>query len=167
MTVTDFPAAITLLSAGRVEYIVIGGVAATIHGSAHITYDLDVLYRRTPENIERLATTLDTIRPYLRGAPDGLPFRLDAATITRGLNFTLQTTLGDLDLLGEVTGGGTYDQLRPEAVTGTLDGLEFHCVSLRRLIIMKRAAGRRKDLNVIAELEALLEEQEQEQERTE
>ena len=160
MTVIDFPAAIRLLSAGGVEFIVIGGVAATIHGSAHITYDLDVLYRRTSENIERLAITLEPIQPYLRGAPAGLPFHLDVATITRGLNFTLQTTLGDLDLLGEVAGGGTYEQLRRETVTGTLEGLEFHCVSLRRLILLKRAAGRRKDLNIIAELEALLEEQE-------
>lgn len=160
MTGIDFPAAIRLLAAGGVEFIVIGGVAATIHGSAHITYDLDILYRRTADNIERLAATLEPIRPYLRGAPEGLPFHLDAATITRGLNFTLETALGDLDLLGEVTGGGTYENLRGETITGTLDNLEFHCVSLRRLIVLKRAAGRRKDLNIIAELEALLEEQE-------
>ena len=160
MTLTDFPAAIKLLSAGGVEFIVVGGIAATSHGSAHITYDLDIVYRRTPDNVDRLATTLAPIHPYLRGAPEGLPFRLDAGTITRGLNFTLQTSLGDLDLLGEVTGGGTYEQLAPETVTGTIDGVDFLCVSLRRLIVLKRAAGRPKDLNMVAELEALLEEQE-------
>jgi predicted nucleotidyltransferase len=160
VTVTDFPAAIRLLSTGGVRFIVIGGVAAAIHGSAHITFDLDVLYSRTPENISALANALAPIRPYLRGAPQGLPFHLDGPTITRGLNFTLETTLGDLDLLGEVTGGGTYEQVLPDSMTGTIDDVEFRCVSLRRLIIMKRAAGRRKDLNVIAELEALLEEQE-------
>ena len=110
--------------------------------------------------IERLATTLEPIEPYLRGAPEGLPFHLDTATIRRGLNFTLRTTLGDLDLLGEVAGGGTYEQLLAESVTGTIDGVDFFCVSLRRLIILKRAAGRRKDLNILAELEALLEERE-------
>lgn len=162
MTVTDFPAAIALLSAGGVEFVVVGGVAATIHGSAHITVDLDVVYRRTPENIERLAATLAPIRPYLRGAPAGLPFHLDAATIRRGLNFTLETDLGDLDLLGEVAGGGSYEQLLQDAITGTIEGKEFRCVSLRRLIVLKRAAGRRKDLNILAELEALLEEQERE-----
>ncbi|MBF8299919.1 MAG: hypothetical protein HW394_289 [Acidobacteria bacterium] len=157
MTATDFPALIKLLTAGEVEFIVIGGVAAIIHGSAHITIDLDVLYGRTRGNIERLAVALAPIHPYLRGAPDGLPFRFDAATIERGLNFTLQTTLGDIDLLGEVTGGGSYDQLAPEAETVPLEGHVFRCVSLRRLIALKRAAGRPKDLNVIAELEALLE----------
>lgn len=160
MTVVDLPAVIKLLSEGRVEFIVIGGIAATVHGSAHMTYDLDLVYRRTPENIERIAATLAPIRPYLRGAPEGLPFHFDPATIRRGLNFTLQTTLGDLDLLGEVTGGGTYEQLLPDTVPATLEGSSFNTVSLRRLIILKRAAGRRKDLNMIAELEALLEEQE-------
>jgi len=163
VTATDSPALITLLTEGRVEFIVIGGVAATIHGSAHITVDLDLLYRRTPENIERLAAVLAPIQPYLRGAPEGLPFQFDAATIHRGLNFTLQTTLGDLDLLGEVAGAGTYDSVLPDSETALLDGRQFHCVSLRRLITMKRAAGRPKDLNVIAELEALLEERERDE----
>jgi len=125
--------------------------------------DLDLLYRRTPGNVERLAAALVPIRPNLRGAPEGLPFRFDAATIHRGLNFTLQTTLGDLDLLGEVTGGGTYDMVLPEAETALLEEHRFRCVSLRRLIAMKRAAGRPKDLNVIAELEALLEERERDE----
>lgn len=158
MSATDFPALISRLSGGGVEFIVIGGVAATIHGSAHLTFDLDVLYRRTPENITKLAAALEPLYPYLRGAPDGLPFRLDAATIERGLNFTLQTTLGDIDLLGEVTGGGAYEHVLPGAETGTLEDRRFHCASLRQLIAMKRAAGRPKDLNVMAELEALLEE---------
>ena len=164
MTLTDFPAVIKLLSTGGVEFIVIDGIAATSHGSAHITYDLDVVYRRTPDNLDRLATTLAPIHPYLGGAPEGLPFRRDPATIARGLNFTLRTSLGDLDLLGEVTGGGTYEQLAPETVTGTIDGVDFLCVSLRRLIVLKRAAGRPKDLNMLAELEALLEEQERTEE---
>jgi predicted nucleotidyltransferase len=158
VTATDFPALLRLLSAARVEFIVIGGVAATIHGSAHITVDLDILYQRTPENIDRLAAALLPIHPYLRGAPEGLPFRLDAATIARGLNFTLTTALGDLDLLAEVAGGGTYDRLLQDVETLAVEGSDVHCVSLRRLIALKRAAGRPKDLNVIAELEALLEE---------
>jgi predicted nucleotidyltransferase len=160
VTATDFPALIKLLSTTGVEFIVIGGVAAALHGSAHVTFDLDVLYRRTPENMKKVASALQDVRPYLRGAPEGLPFRLDADTIARGVNFTLATTLGDLDLLGEVAGGGTYDRVLPESDVVTLAGREFHCVSLRRLIALKRAAGRPKDLAVIAELEALLEERE-------
>lgn len=158
MTATDFPGLLRTLSAGGVEFIVIGGVAAALHGSAHLTFDLDVLYRRTPDNFERLARALEPIAPYLRGAPRGLPFRLDAATLSRGLNFTLTTTLGDLDLLAEVAGDGTYDRLIDEAETMDLDGQPVRCVSLPRLIALKRAAGRPKDADSIAGLEALLEE---------
>lgn len=140
----------------------VGGVAATVHGSAHITYDLAVVYRRTPENIERLAAALAPVEPYLRGAAPGLPFRFDAATILRGLNFTLTTKVGDLDLLGEVTGGGGYESLLPHTLQGTLGEHPFLCVTLHKLILLKRAAGRPKDLNVLGELEALLEEQQRE-----
>lgn len=87
-----------------------------------LTYDLDVLYRRTPQNITRLKSTLAPILPYLRGAPEGLPFQLDAATISRGLNFTLRTSLGDLDLLGEIAGGGAYERLLPAPRRPTFSG---------------------------------------------
>jgi hypothetical protein len=160
VTPTDFPALIGRLSAAGVEFIVIGGVAAVIHGSAHVTWVLDVLYRRTPENLEKLARALQPIDPYLRGAPAGLPFTLDVDTLERGLNFTLTTTVGNLDLLGEVPGGGTYDRLLLEAETATVGERVVRCVSLRRLIALKRAAGRPKDLDMIAGLEALLEERE-------
>jgi hypothetical protein len=160
VTLTDFPALVTRLSDGGVEFVIVGGVAATLHGSAHITYDLDVVYRRTRENMERLAAALAPIRPYLRGAPAGLPFTLDAETLSRGLNFTLTTALGDLDLLGEVAGGGSYEALVAESESGSTGRAAFRYVSLRRLILLKRAAGRAKDLNMLAELEALLEEHE-------
>ena len=84
MTATDFPGLIRVLAAARVEFIVIGGVAANIHGSAHLTFDLDVLYRRTPENLTRVAAALTPLTPYLRGAPPGLPFQLDTATSLGG-----------------------------------------------------------------------------------
>jgi hypothetical protein len=103
--VTDFESLLRLLARERVEFIIVGGAAATVHGSSRLTQDLDIVYRRTSENLRRLAEALSPYRPYLRGAPTGLPFRLDAETLQRGLNFTLVTDLGDLDLLGEITGG--------------------------------------------------------------
>jgi predicted nucleotidyltransferase len=160
VTATDFPGLIRVLSEARVEFIVIGGVAGVIHGSTHLTFDLDVLYSRTPVNLARIADALLPIEPYLRGAPPGLPFQLDVATLARGLNFTLTTSLGDLDLLAEVAGGGTYDALHGEAEILELEGQPVRCVSLRRLIALKRAAGRSKDRDALAGLEALLEERE-------
>ena len=96
---TDFEALLRALADGRVDFILVGGVAATIHGSSRLTADLDVVYDRSPENLERVAAALEPYRPYPRGAPPGLPFRWGAETLRGGLNFTLVTTLGDLDKL--------------------------------------------------------------------
>ena len=118
-----------------------------------------MLYHRTPENTARLVASLEPLRPYLRGAPPGLPFRFDAATVERGLNFTLDTTLGALDLLGEVAGGGRYQDLLQKSQSIRLFGYECRCVTLEALIVLKRAAGRPKDLEILAELESLLDRQ--------
>lgn len=152
---TDFRALIETLADANVEFIVIGGIAATLHGSARATLDLDVVYRRTPANIGRLVTALTPLLPYLRGAPPGLPFAFDEATVAAGLNFTLDTTLGSLDLLGEVVGGGFYEALLPSTETVTLFGRACRTVTLDQLIRLKRAAGRPKDHEILAELEAL------------
>ena len=106
----------------------------------------------------RVIRSLASHHPYLRGAPPGLPFQWDAATLARGLNFTLITDIGAIDLLGEIVGGGGYDALLSYAETLELFGLSCRCLSLERLIAVKRAAGRPKDLEVIAELEAIADE---------
>lgn len=152
---TNFEGLLRVLVESRVAFILVGGVAATIHGASRLTEDLDVVYQRTPENLERLAAALSNLRPYLRDMPPGLPFRLDARTLRHGLNFTLATDRGPLDLFGEITGGGTYEALLPASQPVTLYGLPCQVLSLHRLIEVKRAAGRPKDLEAIAELEAL------------
>ena len=93
-----------LVSAG-VDFILVGGVAGVVHGSARATYDVDVVYARSPANADRLVRALKSHGPRLRDAPPDLPFVFDAKTIRNGLNFTLTTALGDIDLFGEVIGG--------------------------------------------------------------
>jgi hypothetical protein len=149
------------LAAAGIDFILIGGKAAILHGSARVTYDTDIVYDRARENLERLAALLQPRHPYLRGAPPGLPFKLDLPTLRNGLNFTLTTDLGELDLLGEVVGGGGYRDLLPHTIEVKAFGVTFRCVDLPTLIRLKRAAGRPKDLESIAELEALIEEQSQ------
>ena len=131
---------------------------AIVHGAARATYARDVVYSRSPENIVRLVSALAPLEPYLRGAPRGLPFTWDTATVSRGLNFTLTTTAGDLDLFGEVTLSGAYEDLLPDTELVEVFGIKCRCLSLDRLIAVKRAAGRPKDLDAIAELEAIAEE---------
>jgi hypothetical protein len=155
---TDFSGLLQRLLSADVEFILVGGLAGNVHGSARATFDIDVVYRRSADNMARVVEALAPLQPYLRGAPPGLPFALDLGTLQRGLNFTLTTSLGDIDLLGEVTGGGKYDDLLPVSEGVPLFGFTCRCATLDALIRMKRAAGRPKDLEAIAELEALRDE---------
>lgn len=155
---TEFGKLVQLLRAADVDFVIIGGLAATLHGAARFTQDVDIVYSRTPENIRRLANALVSIRPYLRGAPRGLPFIWDEETVRKGMNFTLTTELGDLDVLGEVVGGGRFEDLFGESTEVIAFGSPVQLVNLNTLIRLKRAAGRPKDFEALAELEALLEE---------
>jgi len=155
---TDFKTIIRVFSEAGIECVIVGGVAATIHGSARLTQDIDFVYARTDANIKRLVTALRPYAPYPRGAPPDLPFTWSVATLKRGLNFTLTSTIGDIDLLGEIVGGGDYRKLLPHTVTVELFGCQCRCLDLPGLIRAKRAAGRPRDLETLAELEALLEE---------
>jgi predicted nucleotidyltransferase len=154
-TSTDFGTLLRVLLDEAVEFILVGGVAGVLHGAARATYDVDVVYRRSPDNLDRLVRALTPYQPYLRGAPPGLPFSFDVETFRHGLNFTLTTSLGAIDLLGEVTGGGRYEALLAHSQPIPLVGTTCQCVTLDGLIRLKRAAGRPKDLEAIAELEAL------------
>jgi hypothetical protein len=155
---TDFQRILPLLVEGRIDFVLVGGVAAIVHGAARATYDVDIVYARTDANIGRIVSVLLPVRPYLRGAPPGLPFRWDAETLERGLNFTLTTSIGDLDLLGEIVGGGTYEELLPYTEDARMFCVVLRVVTLEKLIQLKCAAGRPKDLEAIAELQALIEE---------
>ena len=154
----EFERLLPELVRGGVDFILIGGVAGIVHGSARVTYDVDLLYSRTDDNIRRLASVLEPHSPHLRDAPPGLPFLWDEKTIRAGLNFTLTTGLGDLDLFGEISGGNNYNDLLPHSFDVEAFGIQFKCVDLPTLIRIKKAAGRAKDLEAIAELQALLEE---------
>ena len=156
---TDFEAIIRIFSESGIECVIVGGLAATIHGSSRLTIDVDLVYSRGHENIERLVSALRPYSPYLRGAPPGLPFAWNEATVERGLNFTLTTAIGDIDLLGEIVGGGGYEALVPHTIDVDIFGYRCRCLDLPGLIRAKRAAGRPRDLDVLAELESLLEEQ--------
>jgi hypothetical protein len=138
-----------------VQFIIVGGVAARAHGSSRVTDDLDIVYARDAANLTRLVTALAPLKPYPRGAPPGLPFDWSAATLRAGLNFTLRTDIGAIDLFGEIAGGGTYLDLLSHTISVSAFSVELQLLDLAWLIQVKRAAGRPKDFEVIAELELL------------
>ena len=150
-------APLRLLGKFEVEIVIIGGVAATLYGSAHLRNDLDVCYGRKPPNLDRLAAALQSVQARLRGAPDNLPFALDAETLRKDLNFTFTTDIGTLDLLGEVRGVGFYEEVIQGCTTHELFGYRFPVIEIGRLIVAKRTAGRPKDRIILPELEAIQE----------
>ena len=152
-------APLRLLGEYKVDCVIVGGVAAAIHGSSLLTTDLDVCYARDASNLLRLAEALKSVHARLRNAPQGLPFILDDETLKRGLNFTFTTDIGDLDLLGEVRGIGHYETVIADAVSVDLFGYRFAVMNIGKLITAKRAAGRPKDLLALPELEAIQEAQ--------
>jgi predicted nucleotidyltransferase len=156
-----FGTAVQVLCDSGVDFVVIGGVAANLHGSATVTFDLDVCYSRNSANLAQLAAALAPFHPRPREFPPELPFIWDPATLHNATVLTLQTDLGKLDLLAEVAGVGSFEEVKEQSVEVEAFGRKFTALSLPALIQAKRAAGRHKDLTALPELESLLEAQEE------
>jgi len=153
----QFETAVQTLFDAEVEFVVIGGLSATFHGSARGTYVLDICYSRTSANLRRLTAALAPFHPRPRGFPAGLPFVWDEATLRNGTIFTLQTDIGEIDLLAEVKGLGTFDDVKKHSIVVEAFDRKIATFDLPGLIRAKRAAGREKDLSDVAELESLRE----------
>src|SRR5262245_34554026 len=151
-----FEDVLTRLSAAKVEFVVVGGVSAVLQGAPLATFDLDICFRRTPENIARLLAALNPLKPRLRDFPPDLPFVLDERAILLGTNFTLTVQGGDLDLISEMSAIGGYEQVLGDADLMAIGTTAVRVLSLQKLIQSKRAAGRPKDLAVLPLLEATL-----------
>jgi hypothetical protein len=142
-----------------IDFVVVGGIAGSAHGSTYPTFDLDVAYARDRPNVERLVRALAEIGVTLRGAPDDLPFQLDVRTFENGLNFTFSTSQGDIDVLGDPGGIKSYAVLRENAARRTIAGYEVLVASIDHLIAMKRAANRNKDKLMLEEYIVIADEQ--------
>jgi hypothetical protein len=146
------------LVAHGVNFVLIGGMAGIARGSNYPSYDLDIAYARDKANVKRLVSALGEIGVRLRGAPADLPFLLDERTIENGANFTFVTPYGDLDVLADVAGVRSYDELAGGSEEKEIFGLSVRVASLDHLIAMKRAANRPKDRNMVEEYVVLADE---------
>lgn len=155
MNVFEPEALLQRLHGANVRFVLVGGLAMIAHGSTYVTKDLGLCYSRSEENIDRLIESLAPLHPYLRGAPKGLPFVLDEPTVLAGLNFTLTTDLGDLDLLGEISGIGDFSGVDAVSEDRNVFGIQLRILSLDGLIAAKKAARRTKDQLHLLELEEL------------
>jgi predicted nucleotidyltransferase len=141
------------LAEAGVDFLVIGGVAVFLQGYARFTKDLDIVYATDAANLERLGGVLVAVAARLRGIGDDVPFVPDARTLKRTQILTLETPLGDIDLLVDPDGAARYEEMRERADVVDLDGVTFRIVSIEDLLAMKRAAGRPQD---VADVDALL-----------
>ena len=153
----DLEKAIRSLAEHNVDYVIVGGVAVTLHSSGYITRDLDFCFSREKSNIQRLTAAIVGFDPKPRNWPDGLPFIFDESTLRNGTNFTFETTIGSIDLLGEVKGIGDYTVAITRSVVFEIYGVQVNAFDLDALIESKRAADRPKDHLVLPELLALRE----------
>lgn len=152
----EFDRVLRSLADNRVEFVIVGLTAAIAQGAPLGTVDLDICYRRTQDNAARLAAALKPFHPRLRGAPEGLPFKLDDKTIMMGSNFTFVTDVGDVDILGHISGVGEYGDIHKNAVETEAFGLRLRMMSLEDVIKSKKAAGRNKDKAQLPVLEETL-----------
>ena len=144
-----------LLVSHGVEFVVVGGQAEVLLGSPRVTYDVDLCYRRTPGNLQRLAAALRELKPTLRGAPPDLPFRIDAESLALGCNYTCRSPLGDLDLLGHLEPLGDYDSINARAETYHIGSLGLRVIHLDDLVTIKQHIARPKDREALRQLLAI------------
>jgi predicted nucleotidyltransferase len=141
----------------NVRYVIIGGQAAVLQGSAYITADIDICYDRATDNLENLVKALIPFHPRLRGVDKDLPFIFDAKSLKMGLNFTFSTNIGDIDLFGEIQGIGNYEEVVKYSEILEIYGIPCNVLTIEGLIKSKKAVARPKDIMHVKELEALLE----------
>ena len=147
------------LTDAGVEFFVVGGAAALMLGAPIVTFDLDIVHRRTPDNVDRLLAWLLAQRAFHRLdlANRRLPPTREPLLGTGHLN--LQLDLGKLDVLCELCAGEGYDELLPDTVLLELAAMRVRVLRLEKIIEAKSRAGRAKDKAVLPILLATLDEQ--------
>lgn len=156
----DAAAILDVLRSHRVDYVVIGGMAAVAHGSPLLTEDIDVVPRGHRENLERLSAALDELDAKVRNGDEApIPFGHDATRLAACVFWNLTTKHGDLDISFQPSGTEGYADLVREAVTVRIAGEPVVVASLSDIIRSKEAAGRDKDRRSLPILRELLAEQ--------
>lgn len=144
------------LTDAHVRFIVVGGIAAVAQGAPVVTFDVDVVHDRSPENVRRLLGVLSEIGAvYVRAA--GSPPIAPREDLLLGEGHHILTTRhGRLDVLGRIEGGRGYDELLPSTVESRVGDAAVRLLSIETILEIKRASPRPKDQAVVPLLEAVL-----------
>jgi hypothetical protein len=154
----DLPALVARLCDAGIEFIVVGGAAAVLQGAPITTNDLDIVHRRTPENVARLLELLLQLDAVMRYDFARRGLRPTAAMLAGKGQINLSTSLGPLDPLCELDSGRDYDELLQHSEKVVEDGRLLQVLDLPTLIEVKTKAGRPKDRVVLPILIATLQE---------
>lgn len=157
VTLPDFEGLLDRLIRCHVEFVVIGGFAAVAHGVTLLTQDIDVCCRFSAENLLRLQEALADLEPRHRMPPSRPPLRLTRDAATEFRNLYLETSLGQLDCLGEVLGVGDYERVLAESVAVPLPAGPCRILSIDALIRAKETMGRERDRQALLQLRAIRE----------
>ena len=152
----DLTTLLARLADSGVEFVLVGALAAVAQGAPLTTQDVDIVHRRTGENVERLLTLLGSIGARYRGHPADPPLRPMRETLLGPGHQLLMTDLGMLDLLGVVEGERGYDDLATAAATILVGGAPVHVLRLSALADLKRGSTAPKDRLTLAILEETL-----------
>jgi hypothetical protein len=145
------------LAEAKVEFVLCGGLAATLQGSSIFTRVVDVVCVMDPDNIARLYEAVRDLHPYHRMTPGRIPFALEQTTVQPLQNIYLSTDWGQLDCLGHVKGIGGYGECLKFSEPIEMAGFTMMTLTLEGILIAKRAMGRPRDLQTVFELEAVRE----------
>lgn len=146
---------LAVLERHGVEYVVVGGFAARMHGATRPTRDVDVTPATSQENLDRLAAALRELHARVRteAVPDGLPFSTSAEALAGQRMLNLQTAHGELDLtIRPAAFEGGYEELAPRAIRRNVGNVQVRVAALADVIRSKETAGRRKDQEALPEL---------------
>ncbi|MBK6597171.1 MAG: nucleotidyltransferase [Proteobacteria bacterium] len=153
---TDLNRLLQVLRNAEIEFVIVGGFAAMLHGSALLTRDLDVCALLTPENVDKLRHVLREFHPIHRMTPQRLPFLGNPEPGVSLHNLYLQTDLGPLDILSSITGVGDYGRVLETSIEIDLFGERVRVISIDELLKSKEALGREKDRLAAKELRAII-----------
>lgn len=154
----DQESLVDALLGGGVEFIVVGGIAAVLHGAPISTRDLDIVHARDPGNVERLMTVLEQLDARVRDLA-GRDLRPSESALLGKGQVLMTTRLGPLDCLGALHDGRDFDALAAHTIELSDDSLTIRVLDLRTLITVKTEAGRPQDLLVVPLLTALLDQE--------
>ena len=150
-------ALLSRLKEQKVEFVIIGGVCGVLHGASLVTLDLDICCRFSRENLRRIEAAVKDLHPRHRLTANKLPLELTDELCDSLKNIYLNTDLGILDCLSEVSGIGDYEQVLQQSIPHSISYGEFRILNLDALIAAKSAAGREKDLDAVRLLQAIKE----------